>query len=544
MIVFRYISKYRTTYAWGFLILLLVNLLSAYIPQLIRSAINLLENTSGRILALESQLINQIVVQIIVLAILMALLRTASRWLIFGLGRQIEYDLKSDIFQHLLRFEPKFFNKYQAGDLISIMTNDVQSIRGMAGFAVLNLLNTIIAFAIIVPLMFKLNALLTSCFLLLIPLVLLVVAAVSKQIKDYQELVQEKLAEISRFIEQNLSAIHIIKAYAQEASERKRFQKQNQSLLADYLKLVRARAFMGPCMRVIASAGFILLLYFGSQAVYKGEFNIGDFAAYSLYIERLLWPIGTLGWLVTIIYRAKVSGERIQGLLQIQPEICDAPDAVSIRAFERSIQLPYLSLNPVPEILAGSSTAIVGSIGSGKSRLVRKLMRLEDSQAGEIFVDGLDITKISLESLRSVFSIVPQESFLFSATVRENILYATNDDSLEHARALAELVALDEEISNLPQAYDTLIGERGITLSGGQRQRIAIARALARKPQVLILDDALSSVDAQTAEFIMAKIKKLRQGLTTIWITHKASQAEQMDRVLFMDSYTKHATRR
>ncbi len=572
MIVFRYIRKYYSSYLLGLIILVLVNLLSAYIPQLIRRAVNQLSSSSGQML---SSNINEIVITVLVLALVMALLRTASRWIIFGLGRQIEFDLKSDIFKHLLRFEPRFFTRYQAGDLISIMTNDVQSIRGMAGFAILNLLNTIIAFIIIVPLMYRLNAVLTLCFLLLVPIVLLSVTLVSKQIKHYQELVQEKLAEISRFIEENLSAIYIIKSYAQEKSEIQRFAKQNQGLLAYYLKLVRARTYMGPLMKVIASAGFILLLYFGATAVYDKSFAIGDFAAYSLYIERLIWPVATLGWLITIVYRARVSGARIDALFKLKPTIVDAKDAAKLKKIERGIYLPYLNpvilnevkdpcnaaqegsfalraqdsknvpdgtflrsqsrVHKVPYIHPSGTTAITGSIGSGKSILARKLLRLEDAKPGEIYIDDTDITKISLGSLRSVISLVPQDSLLFSMSIAENILYAANTTDIEEAKRLAQLVAIDDEIKAMPQGYDTLVGERGVMLSGGQRQRIAIARAVARKPQLLILDDALSSVDAKTAELIAKNIKYERSGLATVFITHNLELAANDDYKLVLD---------
>jgi len=315
---------------------------------------------------------------------------------------------------------------------------------------------------------------------------------------------------------------------------------------------------MGPLMKVIASAGFILLLYFGATAVYAKSFNIGDFAAYSLYIERLIWPVATLGWMVTVIYRAKVSGARIAELFAFVPQVSDKPDAIKITTLNSSIKLPYLlrrregrsdeaihelvssgllrsARNDEYEIKANEMLAIVGAIGSGKSTLARKLLRLEDSQRGEILVDGIDITDISLESLRSVISLVPQDSLLFSATILENILYACDETDPEHARSLASLVAIDREIDNMPQGYDTLVGERGITLSGGQRQRITIARALARKPKVLILDDALSSVDDATAATIVSNIKTLRKGLCTIFITHKLSLAEQMDRILVLE---------
>lgn len=529
--ILEYQQKHLKGYGIGLALLIAINIFGAYIPQLIKSSVDLLQlfanlnNTS----TVEKKIVFNVVL-IITMAAAMAVMRTASRWIVFGIGRQVEFDLKKDIFDHLVSLQPGFFAKAKAGDLISIITNDVQSLRAISGFAVLNILNTLIAFSIIIPLMFKLNVKLTAYFLVLVPVILLLVTFVSKKIKSYQELVQEKLGDISHFIEQNLSGIHIIKAYAQEDAEVQRFAKYNNSLLHNYLKLVKMRSLIGPLMKAIASLGFILLLYIGGKAVINEHFSLGDFAAYSLYIERLIWPIGTLGWLVTIFYRAKVSMVRIENILDIKPSIADHSGSIEKKTFDSEINLKALGT----VIKKSSAVGIVGTIGSGKSTLAAKLMRLVELANGEILVDGIDINNIRLKSLRSLINLVPQNNFLFSTTVKENIAYA-KDLSDEKIIELAKLVRIHDEIMNFPEQYDTLIGERGITLSGGQRQRIAIARALAIDPEVLILDDALSSVDNDTAAVILNNIHKLRQDRTTIFITHKISIVKELDQIIVMD---------
>lgn len=460
----------------------------------------------------------------------MAFVRVYSRQVIFGIGRQIEFDLKKDIFNHVIKLQPGFFNEQKTGDLISIMSNDVQALRGLGGFAMLNVANTLIAFVIVIPLMFKLHVMLTWYFLALIPVVLLVVFGLSAKIKEFQLKVQEKLGDISNFLEANISGIHIIKSYAQEDTEITRFAGYNNSLKKDYIKLVKVRSLIGPMMRVIASLGFVLLMYIGGQGIISNNFSAGDFAAYSLYIQRLIWPVATLGWLVTIIYRAQVSYKRISEVLAVKPSISDAPGAITKSDFMDSIKLPSLNL----EIKQGMNVAVIGTVGSGKSTLAKKLMRLTEIEDGEIFIDGIDIKTITLKSLRNIINLVPQENFLFSTSIHENIAYA-RDMSREDVIKLAQLVSMHDEIMKLPDAYDAIVGERGLTLSGGQRQRIAIARALALDPQVLILDDALSSLDNDSSEKILKNILDIRHGKTTIFITHKIRIVHNMDLILVMD---------
>jgi len=531
--ILKRILNYLPAYLWGTLFLIGVNLLGAYIPQLVKESIDLLQSYADGISSADllNNRLNYLVGFIAVAALLMAILRAKSRHIIFGVGRQVEFDLKKQIFNHVLHLEPDFFQRKKAGDLISIISNDVQSFRAVAGFAVLNILNSAIAFIVIVPLMYKTHATLTISFLALIPLLILAVTLCSQAIKKHQESVQELLAKISNFIEQNLSGIHIIKSFGQEEAELERFSQENKNLLSEYLLLIKARSFISPIMKVIASLGFILLLAIGGRGVINGNFSFGDFAAFSLYIERLIWPITTLGWLITIIYRMQVSGERIKEVLDTRPQIFDTKTSIDKREFTDYIEFTESNI----KIQRGEKIAIIGVIGSGKSILARKLMHLRELKPREIVIDDIDLAQIKLDSLRTFINMVPQENFLFSTSIKENIAYARDlsETEIEH---LAKMVCMHDEILRFTDSYETVVGERGVTLSGGQRQRLAIARALAINPDILILDDALSSVDNAISSEIFNNITELRKEKTTIFITHKPEIAQLCDRVLVMEN--------
>ncbi len=522
--MYKYLTKYYPGYIIGTLLLIVTNLLGAYVPQLIKSAVEILGQVNSNI--------NQILIWIVVCTLVMAIVRAMSRQIIFGIGRQVEFDLKKEIFDHLITLQPSFFTEKRTGDLISIITNDVQSLRALGGFAMLNVANTLISFVIILPLMFELHVQLTWAFLTLIPIVIFFVISLSSRIKAYQTTVQEMLGELSNFIEQNLSGIHIIKAYAQEESELKRFSAYNDKLKEAYMKLISVRSFIGPVMRVIASLGFVLLLYIGGKSVIDQSFTPGDLAAYSLYIQRLIWPVATLGWLITIIYRAQVSYLRISKILATPPSIKDRVGAIDKVHLERAIELKSLGVT----INKGSNVAVIGTIGSGKSILAHKLMHLKELADDEILIDGIDLKNIKLNSLRTMINLVLQEDFLFSTSIYENIAYA-KDLNEDEVIKLAKLVNIHDEIMKLPHGYQSIVGERGVTLSGGQRQRIAIARALALNSEVLMLDDALSSLDNASSASILKNILAMRQGKTTIFITHKIPIVKDMDQIIVMDKF-------
>mgnify|MGYP005630215069 CR=1 FL=1 len=527
--MFKYLLKHYRGYLLGIVFLIITNLLAAYIPQLIKKAVDMIEVQDSALL--------EVLVWASCLAVLMAIMRAVSRQIVFAIGREIEFELKKDIFNHLVTLPPSFFSENskdgistQAGSLISIITNDVQSIRALGGFAMLNIFNTVIAFAVILPLMFDLHTELTWAFLALIPIVILFVISLSGKIKDYQNWVQEELARISNFIEQNLSGIHIIKAYAQEQAELKRFSVINDQLKQAYMKLIQVRSFIGPVMRVIASLGFVLLLYMGGKSIIAGEFSAGDFAAYALYVQRLIWPVATLGWLITIIYRAQVSETRINGILQVDPTIKDRDNAIEKPSFETEIEIKSLNT----KITKGTMVGVVGAIGSGKTILAHKLMHLKELADDEILIDGIDIKDIQLNSLRTLVNLVPQTNFLFSNSVFDNIAYA-KDLNQNEVIDLAKKVNIHDEIMSLPEGYDSVVGERGVTLSGGQRQRMAIARALAIDPEILVLDDSLSSLDNESSKLILHNIIGLRKNKTTIFITHNESILTEMDQLIKLE---------
>lgn len=527
-----YIFKYRWGYLKGFVALIVVNLLGAYLPQVVKEAVDLL-----KLDAIDFAIIKNAIIWLISLALIMAVFRVFSRQVIFSIGRQIEFDLKRDIFNHVVKLQPSFFNEQRTGDLISIITNDVQSLRSLGGFAMLNIANTVIAFAVVLPLMFKLHANLTWAFLLLIPTILFFIVSLASSIKKFQDAVQVSLGEISNFIEENLSGIHIIKAYGQEESELSRFHGFNKTLKKNYLKLIGVRSLIGPVMRVIASLGFVLLLYFGGKGVIDESFSAGDFAAYSLYIQRLIWPVATLGWLLTVVYRAQVSQKRISKILDEKPSICDHDGSIEKKSFDNEIILTGINHDGGDiRISKNKNLAIVGSIASGKTVLANKLMHLKELNDKEILIDGIDIKDIKLNDLRTLINLVPQESFLFSTSIKENIAYAVDLEDKE-IEELANLVNLHDEVSNFKDGYETIVGERGITLSGGQRQRVAIARALALEPEILILDDAFSSLDNDSAASILSKILERRKGKTTILITHKIKLIRYFDEVMDMDKF-------
>lgn len=510
--MFEYLFRYRKHYFIGAFLLLIVNLLAAYIPQLIKNSIDSLATVN----------VNQQLLLIVLLSILMAIARIFSRQVLFGAGRSMEFDLKKEIFAHLLSLDIGFFQKHRTGDLLSIITNDVQSMRALAGFAVLNVINTILAFGIVIPLMFQINGLITIVFTTAIPVILFFIFVLSKEIKRYQEIVQVKLGELSNFLEENLSAIHIIKAYAQEEPEIKRFEEYNQGLKNSYLKLIEFRSFMSPIMRVITSLGLLILISCGGRFIIDGTLSQGEFAAYLLYIYRLIWPISTLGWLITVIYRSQVSYKRIHDILSTQSQITNQPNAICKYSFDKEIQFQG---HKIPK---GIKLAIVGAVASGKSIIAAKSLRLMEPAPGEVLIDGIDVGLIDLDSLRVLVGLVPQEAFLFPVSVAQNIAYGKDLD-IALIEKLADLVQIKEEINKLPNGFNSVVGERGVSLSGGQRQRIAIARALALDPEILFLDDSLSHLDSNTSDLILKSIYEYRKSKTTILITHKLSQVQDFD---------------
>lgn len=523
----------------GIGVLLAVNLLSAGIPLLIRDSVDESFNSNR---------FWYYVGGIVVLASMMWGLRMLSRILIFGVGRKVEYDLKQRIFEHLLRLEPAYFALNTSGDLINRATSDVDNVRRLVGFAVLSLVNTVFAYGITLPFMLSIDVRLTLLAIAPYPFILVAVQLFSKNLGAQQQEVQENLSDLSQLIQEDMSGMSLIKIYAQEENERQAFAEKNQSLLRSNLRLARTRNILFPVIEALAALSLLLLLGVGSRGLSVGNISNGDFVALVIYAQRLVFPIALLGFTITAYQRGAVSVDRVQAIFEAEPKIQDDSEAIAlpvetVRGHLEAKQLSYTypgseqaALNGVNFTIApGEVVAIVGSIGAGKSTAANAIPRLLDIAEGQVFLDGYDVTQIRLADLRRAIAYVPQDSFLFSATVGNNIAYGDPYAESSLIESSAKASQIHPEIQNFPNQYETIVGERGITLSGGQRQRTSLARALLVDAPVLILDDALSSVDNRTATEILNNLSKGVAGKTVIFITHQLSAAAQADRLLVMD---------
>ncbi|ANV91673.1 ABC transporter ATP-binding protein [Picosynechococcus sp. PCC 8807] len=537
-----YLKPYQRDIWLGIGALILVNGLGVYLPIILSNTVDSLQTDVGL------GNLTRAVLLMLLLASVMWGIRMLSRVAIFGVGRQVEFDLKQKIFQHLLTLEPAYFASQSSGDLINRATSDVDNVRRLLGFSVLSLANTVFAYAMTLPVMLSLHGKLSVMAIAVYPAMLLTVQLFSGRLRDEQKEVQEELSELSQLIQEDMSGISLIKIYAQEANERQAFDKQNQKLLQANLGLARIRNLLFPIIEGISYISLLILLIFGTRAITADELTVGNFIALILLVERLVVPTALLGFTITSYQRGEVSIDRIEAILDNQPLIQDRTTAHPLdrHQVEGQIIAKHLSFTypgdnrPALDDLnftinPGEIIAIVGSIGAGKSTLANALPRLIDIESGQLFLDGQDLTDIRLQDLRQAIAYVPQESFLFSSQIRDNIAYGLPGSDQPEIESSAQQAQIHHEILNFPRQYNTLVGERGITLSGGQRQRSSLARAFMIDAPVLILDDALSSVDNKTATEILDYLSQSPQNKTVIFITHQLSAAAKGDRIFVMD---------
>ncbi|AFY66102.1 ABC transporter ATP-binding protein [Geitlerinema sp. PCC 7407] len=522
--------------------LLIVNALGVYLPLVIRNGIDDLQVTFSM-----DQILYYVVI-VFVLASVMWVIRMVSRIALFGVGRRVEFDLKQKIFEHLLTLEPSYFANNTVGDLINRATSDVDNIRRLLGFAVLSLANTVFAYAFTLPVMLSINVKLSLMALIVYPIMLMLVQLFSERLRKEQLVVQQELSGLSELIQEDMSGISLVKIYAQEDNERNAFGRANQKLLDANLALARTRNMLFPILEGLANVSLLVLLALGAGAIANGSVTIGDFIALILYVERLVFPTALLGFTITAYQRGEVSIDRVESILLTHPEIQNAPAAqpldlaaVKGELVARGLSYTYPGSDTPAlkdlnfSIRAGETVAVVGPIGSGKSTLANALPRLLDIPANQLFLDDQDVTQVAVQDLRRAIAYVPQDSFLFSTSVKNNIRYGDPLAEMPEVELSAKQAQMDEEIQNFPQQYATVVGERGITLSGGQRQRTSLARALLVNAPILILDDALSSVDNQTATRILGNLSSDTQQKTVIFISHQLSAAATADRILVMD---------
>jgi ATP-binding cassette, subfamily B, multidrug efflux pump len=539
--LFSYAQPYLPAVWQGIAALLIVNLLSVYIPLLIRDGIDRLR------INFSYTEITHLAMLVIFLASVAWVARMASRLLIFGVGRRVQADLKQRIFDHLLKMDVAYFSTTTVGDLINRSTSDVENIMRLMGFSLLSIFNIIFAYAFTLPAMLTINIRLTLLALGIYPIMLLTVQIFSGRLRQEQVIVQEKLSDLSELIQEDMSGITLIKIYAQEENERRAFAEKNKAVFVANLKLAESRNTVFPIIQGLASISLLVLLWQGGQAIASGEITVGNFLALIIYAQNLIFPTALLGFTITAFQRGEVSIERVEEIMAAQPQIADQPDSIAptgnwlggIEARNLSFTYPGASSPALKnlsfKIQPGERIAIVGPIGAGKSTLVNAIPRLLNVADHQLFIDGYDVTHLTLDRLRQLITYVPQESFLFSTSVANNIRYGDPAIGLDRVEVAARQGQIHGEVANFPQQYDTLVGERGITLSGGQRQRTSIARALLVDAPILILDDALSSVDNQTATAILQNLAEGTQRKTVIFVSHQLSAAALADRILVMD---------
>jgi ATP-binding cassette subfamily B protein len=536
--LFPYLKKYRVTLFWGAITVLFNNGLWVLWPQVVRRAIDDL-NLHG----ISHQKILTYALLLVALALSKGVFQFLTRWLVIGVSREIEYDLRNDMFRHLESLSYSYYQKNRTGDIMARATNDLNAVRMLLGPAIMYTANTLVFTAVALVFMWHISHKLTLYAFAPLPLASIVVQYFGRKIHERFERIQAQFSDISARAQENFSGARVIRAYAQEEPEIALFEKSNQEYVERSLPLARLTGMLWPTLELMLGCAVVLVLWIGGREVLLGRMSLGDFVAFNTYIIMLIWPIIALGWVINIFQRGTASMGRINEILVAQPEITDAevaPDLAQSKTVRGEIEFRHLdfSYNGVPvlkdinlKIPAGSSLAIVGPTGSGKTTLVSLLPRIFTRAAGSLLLDGRPIREYPLETLRRNIGFVPQETFLFSDTVRENIAFGVESATDEQVRAAAEAANIAADIESFPDQYQTLVGERGITLSGGQKQRTAIARAIIRNPRILVLDDALSSVDTYTEEKILNHLRDVMQGRTTIFISHRVSTVRNADRI-------------
>ena len=539
-IIGKYLKPFKKELLIGAITLLIVNILSVIIPLEVKNIIDQLQEGFSRNFIISKSL------WLITLATIMGVIRLSSRQIVFGIGRKVEVKLRQKLFEHLLIQDPDWIQKMGSGDIIARATSDVENVRRLLGFTVLSLCNIILAYSLTIPSMFSINKTLTISSLLIFPIILGIVGSFGGRMVSQRRLQQEALSKLSDLIQEDLSGISAIKIYAQESSEYDQFNKFNKAYRNAAIKLARTASTLFPLLQGISSISLLLLLALGTSQLENGFITIGGLVALILYVERLVFPTALLGFTLNTFQLGQVSLDRIEEIFKSEPKIKNnksykkSNGAIKglIEAKDLKIRYENSKTNALDgidlKILPGELVAIVGPVGCGKTTLAKALGRTIDIPKDQLFIDNIDVKKIDLKYLRKNVAIVPQEAFLFTSTISENLRFGDPKASIDLVKTSARKAGLSEDIINFPKGYNTLVGERGITLSGGQRQRTALGRALLVNASIIVLDDALASVDNKTASKIIKEIRD-NKNKTILMISHQLSVAATCDRVLVMD---------
>ncbi|HZN26353.1 MAG TPA: ABC transporter ATP-binding protein [Burkholderiales bacterium] len=533
-----YLWRYRSGLFLGIGALILKDLFQAAQPIIIGSAVDSLTRQFSM-----SKLL-WFAVALVALSALKGLFQYWMRVILIGISRDIEYDLRNDLFRHLVTLSWDFYARFRTGDIMARATNDLNAVRMMLGPGVMYWTETMLTLILSVGVMAWVDWPLALITLAPAPVVSFVVVIFGRMIHTRFETIQKMFSDISSRVQENLSGVRVIRAYVQEPAELRQFETLNREYIRENIGLARAQGMFMPVLQALIGMAFLCVLWAGGARVLSGAISVGQFVMFTTYMGTLVWPMIALGWVVNLMQRGTASLARIDALMQERPSLQEPASPRPIARVRGEIEFRNVSvqfgeaqtLKDVNlRIPAGTTVAVVGHTGSGKSTLVNLIPRMLDPTAGAVLIDGHDIREYSSSKLREHIGFVPQETFLFSATLGENIAFGVKSATPAQIQHAAEIAGLAADIQSFPKGFDTMVGERGITLSGGQKQRTAIARAILRNPAILILDDALSSVDTLTEERILTGLQQVMKGRTTILISHRVSTVRAADRIFVIE---------
>ncbi len=537
----KYFIKYKTKLLWGMLFILISNAMTVYLPILLKDSINEIQKNATSAVLLRYALL------IVGTSIVAGIFRYLIRQTIIVVSREIEYDLRGDFWEHIQKLPLRYFQNNSTGNIMSHATNDINAVRGFIGPAVMYSIDTVIRLVIVVAIMISLNFTLTIYALLPLPILSYGVYRVGKLIHEKYTKIQENFSQLTTRAQENFSGIRVIKSYVREANEIKRWNELSQEFLRKNMNLVRIQSLIMPILTIITGISIIVVIWVGGTKVINGEMNLGEMAAFVMYLSILIWPVIAFGWVMNIIQQAEASMKRLNKIFNEPYEIQDSSSTdLSVKELKGEIELRNVSfkyLDSLPEVLKevnlkipiGSTLAIVGHTGSGKTSLINLIPRLYDVTSGELFIDGKNVKDIPLDVLRTNVAVVQQESFLFSDSVYGNLSYGLRETDKQRVEEVSRIASFDKDVQSFPNGYDTVVGERGITFSGGQKQRASLARALATNPKILILDDSFSAVDTNTEEEILKNLKVFMRDRTSIIISHRISTVKDADKIVVLE---------
>jgi ATP-binding cassette subfamily B protein len=540
-IIIKYLKLYRKYLIWGGLAIIGSNALLLMNPYLLKMAFDRLENRAP------SREILIIALLIVVVSIISGIFRFSMRRTIIWMSRKIEYDIRDELFGHLLKLNPTFYHEVKVGDIMARATNDIEAARMMIGPGIMQAGNTLVTSIIALGFMLYLSPRLTLFALAPLPIISVAVNRLGQAVHRRFMKIQDYYAILTSRVQENLAGVRVIRAYNQEKAEIDSFSAHNKKYIALNMDMIRINSLFYPLLFMLAGSINIIVFYFGGKSVISGELSLGTLVAFFAYMAILIWPMIALGWVISLYQRGTASLDRINKILNAEPAVQSSAQAIRGKEIKGKIEIRRLDFgynekkvlrNVNLTIEPGMTVGVIGPTASGKTTLVSLLSRLYPVPRGMIFIDDIDINDWDLEALRSQIGFVVQEAFLFSETIADNIRFGRADGNGGDLKSVAALAAIDDEIESFPRGYETLVGERGITLSGGQKQRVSIARALMTDPKILILDDAASAVDTETEHVINMRLKNEIKKRTSIIISHRVSAVKDADLIVYLENGT------